>query len=327
MTYENDEPIEPYKDWTLNIEIDTSLSLKERREFFKNYVVEMANSYPPIKITVEIGGEKLITKIYYTNSDLINYLRFFPFIAMIIIGAFILVGYMAFSNIRKSEESKVWVGMAKEAAHQLGTPLSSLLAWLEIAKLNKDDATSFQETLLEMQNDLDRLLKITTRFSKIGSLPEKKVENIAKVIDDVCIYFERRLPHLEKKIEIKRKNDIIVYAEINDDLIAWVIENLLKNSAEAIEDKDGYIEININPYLKKKVTISIKDNGKGMTKKQKSQIFYPGFTTKKRGWGLGLSLCKRIIEDYHQGKIYVSETMIGKGTTFIIELPKITERK
>lgn len=235
---------------------------------------------------------------------------------------FIFIGYMAFSSIRRSEESRVWVGMAKEAAHQLGTPLSSLFAWLEILKINKNIPESIESTVSEMKSDLDRLNKITTRFSKIGSAPENRLMDIAAFIDNVCQYFERRLPHLGKKIEIIKNLEFNTYfASLNDELFEWVIENLLKNAAEAIEDRNGTVLISVYKNVRKKIVISVKDDGKGMTSKIKRQVFYPGFTTKKRGWGLGLSLSKRIIEDYHNGKIYIKESLPGKGTTFIIELP------
>jgi signal transduction histidine kinase len=279
----------------------------------------MNESYPPLLISDTSG--KILQKIYYTHSSLIYNLKWFPFIEILIVVTFVLVGYLAFSNIRRSEESKVWVGMAKEAAHQLGTPLSSMLAWLEILKYSKGNPDSIEETISEMENDISRLNMIATRFSKIGSTPEKREENISESIEKVCGYFEKRLPHLGKRVEIIRNIDQNVFGDINFELFGWVIENLLKNAAEAIESKHGRVEITLTKIPRKYILISVSDNGKGMTKQQKRQIFHPGFTTKKRGWGLGLSLCKRIVEEYHKGKIYVKETVQGKGTTFFIEIP------
>ena len=315
----NDMPYEPFDDFTLNVEIDTSMSYKEQRQYLIDYIQEMKSNYPPIIVELDPEGQ-FISKFYYTNSSLVRNLQYFPIVAIVIIAAFILIGYIAFSNIRKTEESKVWVGMAREAAHQLGTPLSSLLAWMEILKLNKEQPDSVEETVEEMQNDVERLNKIATRFSKIGSLPEKHDKQISELITKVIAYFERRLPHLGRKVEIIAdiKSDGVI--NINEDLIEWVIENLIKNAAEAIEGDKGSVTISLN-QKSQKVIITVKDTGKGMTAKQRRQIFYPGFTTKKRGWGLGLSLARRIIEEYHNGKIYVKDTAPGKGTTFVVELP------
>ncbi len=321
ITDENNIPYKPYKLNTRNIEIDSTLPEQELENFMINLVNKMAKEYPPVVIKDNQG--RVLQKFFYTNSSLINKLRFFPIIGFIIVSVFILVGYIAFSNIRRSEESKVWVGMSKEAAHQLGTPLSSLLAWLEILKINKDNPDFIESTIKEMENDINRLNTIAIRFSKIGSEPEKKVENLYIIIETVCSYFEKRLPHIGRKVKIIRNLDRELYAKINVDLFQWVIENLLKNAAEAIEKKSGEVIISMKkPIDSNFIRITITDNGKGMTKKQKRMIFNPGYTTKKRGWGLGLSLCKRIIEEYHNGKIYVKETYLDKGTTFAIEIPK-----
>lgn len=319
-TDENNLPIYPYEQWTLNISIDTSQTIQEQKKFLLNYINKMQSDYEPIVVTDSDG--KILLKFFYTHSELIDNLEMFPIIEFFIISLFIIIGYIAFSNIRKSEESKVWVGMAKEAAHQLGTPISSLLAWIEIIKYNRDKPEKLNETLDEMQKDVERLNMIATRFSKIGSLPERKRVEISEILENVCNYFEKRMPHLGKKIRIERRFQNNLYAEINAELFQWVIENLLKNSAESIESKNGKVAIDLAELSKNKIVITVSDNGKGMTLKQRRQIFYPGFTTKKRGWGLGLTLSKRIIEDYHNGKIFVKESSIGKGTTFHIELDR-----
>ncbi|MCO5251476.1 MAG: HAMP domain-containing histidine kinase [Candidatus Kapabacteria bacterium] len=318
LTDENGEPTEPYEQWTLNIDFDPTMTIPEQREKVKTMLSVMESNYPPI--LVKDRDEKIISKVYYTHSSLVDQLRYFPVVALIIIGVFVFIGYFSFNSARNHEQTKVWVGMSKEAAHQLGTPLSSLLAWIEIIKYN-DDTISVQETVSEMEKDIERLNTIATRFSKIGSTPEKENVNISRMIENVCTYFDKRLPHLGKRVEIIRSLDDSLYADINVELFAWVIENLLKNAAEAIEEKQGtiFIYMRINPN--KKLYIFVKDTGKGMTPKLKRQIFRPGFSTKKRGWGLGLSLCKRIIEEYHDGKIYVKESVVGQGTTFGIELP------
>lgn len=319
VAYEDGKPYEPFKDWTLNIEFDEDMKIEQKREKVLSLLESMEATYLPILVKDKEG--KVISKVYYNHSSLVDQLRFFPVVAIIVVAVFIIIGYISFSSSRDNEQSKVWVGMSKEAAHQLGTPLSSLLAWMEIIKFSADDPASVKETVSEMEKDIQRLNTIATRFSKIGSTPEKENINISKMIDSVCNYYDKRLPHLGKKIEIIRSLDDNMFVDVNVDLFAWVIENLLKNGAESIEEKQGQIYIFMRVQSKKKVFIFVKDTGKGMSPKLKRQIFNPGFTTKKRGWGLGLSLCKRIIEEYHDGKIYVKESVPGKGTTFAIELP------
>ncbi len=317
LTDEKDEPIAPFEEWTLNISFSEEMTMKDRREYLNDFIDEMKSSYPPLVVKEGM----ITTKIYYTNSPLVNYLLLFPLVALIIVFVFIFVGYMAFSNIRKSEEQKVWVGMAKEAAHQLGTPLSSLMAWIEILKINKDEPELIHETIDEMQNDINRLSTIATRFSKIGSMPEKSHNNLSELIEKVSIYFEKRLPHLKRKVDIVRHIDPDIMANINIELFEWVLENLIKNAAEAIEDKKGEVRISAGIASGQKIIITVSDTGKGMNAKQKRSAFNPGFTTKKRGWGLGLSLVRRIVEEYHKGKISIKDSSPGKGTTFIIELP------
>lgn len=319
LTDENDEPQESYEDFSRNIEIDSTLSPEDKRKFMKDYVRRMGELYEPILVK-DITG-KVIQKLYYTHSDLVDKLRYFPLLSFFIIAIFVVIGYFAFSSLRDTEQSKVWVGMAKEAAHQLGTPLSSMLAWLEILKYSKDEPDQVLSTVMEMERDVNRLNMIATRFSKIGSTPEKTLLKLNELIEEVCRYFDVRLPHLGKKVDLIRNLDEEIEAEVNADLFAWVFENLFKNAAEAIEQKHGEIHILLQRKSTNKALILVKDTGKGMAKKLKRKIFYPGFTTKKRGWGLGLSLTKRIVEEYHEGRIYVKESEVGKGTTFAIEIP------
>ena len=323
ITDGNDKIWEPVEDYTINIKIDTTLSEEEQHKLLDNFLLRMKEDYPPVLIYDSSG--KVLSKIYYTHSALIENLRIIPVLEILVVAIFIVLGYLVFSSFRKNEQINVWVGLAKEAAHQLGTPLSSLLAWIEILKYSKDDSSSIDDTIREMETDLDRMNTIARRFSKIGSAPELKKENITDLIEQFCVYYEKRLPHLNKKIDIIRDLTPNIFAKANFELFNWVIENLLKNAAESIEDKQGQICISLKDTPKKYIDIIIKDNGKGMTTKQKNQAFNPGFTTKKRGWGLGLSICKRIVEDYHSGKIYIKESIQGKGTTFHIKLLKLVE--
>lgn len=319
VTFENDKPYEPFESWTLNIPFKKNMNIQDQRKIVHEYLEKMKETYPPILVRDETG--KIISKFYYSHSILVDKLRFFPIIAIFIISLFGFIGYISFSLSRDSEQNKIWVGMSKEAAHQLGTPLSSLLAWIEILKYDSSDPEAVKETLMEMEKDVERLNTIAKRFSKIGSTPEKELINLSVLISSVCNYFDKRVPHLGKKIEIIQSLDDKVWAKVNIELFAWVIENLLKNAVEAIETRDGKIYIYMRYSSKGKVSILVKDTGKGIPQKMKKQVFYPGFSTKKRGWGLGLSLTKRIVEEYHDGKIFVKESIIGKGTTFAIELP------
>ncbi len=323
LTDEKNQPNLPLQEYSLNVDIDSTLPPEKQMKRMRELVYEMGQTYKPIDIRDNNGV--VIQRIFYTNSALIRKLQLLPYVEIIIVGAFVLIGYVAFSYVRRNEESNIWVGMAKEAAHQLGTPLSSILAWIEIMRLNSHDPQSVEETLSEMEDDVTRLNTIANRFSKIGNDPEKSNEDISIIIENVCSYFERRVPHLGKKITLKRDLKQGITVSVNKELFEWVIENLLKNAVQAIEVKNGEIDINTRISTRGKVFIIVTDNGKGMTKQVRRQIFDPGFTTKKRGWGLGLSLSKRIIEEYHEGKIYVKDSAPGKGTTFYIELPtKIT---
>jgi len=328
FTDENDKPIKPYETWSLNIDFShIKTNAHDSDVFINNKLAEMKEQYKPFLVKDQPGKDgKVIQKLYYMHSDLVSQLRWVPITGLFIILGLMSLAYLAFSYFKKSEESLVWVGMAKEAAHQLGTPLSSLMAWQEILRYGKDNPEQIEMTVSEMSKDIDRLNTIAKRFSKIGSIPDRTKVNLAEVLENICRYFDLRLPHLGKNVDLDREFDSVIYALINVDLFAWVIENLLKNSSEAIDDLTGKITI-VMYNDDEKIFINISDTGKGMTNKNKRKVFNAGFTTKKRGWGLGLTLTKRIIEEYHEGKIYIKETQLGKGTTFAIELPIYKEVK
>lgn len=317
ITDSNDVPLEPFELYSLNVHLDTNMTYSQKREYVSKFVEKMKNTYQPV-ILVDTNN-KVLQKYYFYHSDLVNKFRALPIIAFIIFLAVIGIGYIAFSASRNNEESKVWIGMAKEAAHQLGTPLSSLLAWLELLRLKSDDP-KITEIIDEMGKDLTRLNIVATRFSKIGSKADLSPTNVKELIEEISTYFEKRLPNLGRKIQIIREIPKDYYCDLNTDLFSWVFENLFKNAAEAIEEKQGTIYLTIREKSNS-IRIYIRDTGKGMTNKIKRHVFTPGFSTKKRGWGLGLSLTKKIVEDYHNGKIWVKETSPGKGTTFVIELP------
>jgi hypothetical protein len=255
---------------------------------------------------------------FYGYSPVIYKLRVFPYLAIGSASIFILLGYLGFSYIKKSEQQLIWVGMAKETAHQLGTPLSSISGWLELLML---DSKNKETAVKEMGNDLNRLNKVANRFSKIGSYPELKPIQLKYLIDNVISYFHKRLPNTQKKVVLKATYNINAAVNINEDLFEWVLENLFKNAIDSIGNKNGLIEINVksNPE-RKTVYIDISDNGKGILPSQRKNIFKPGFSTKKRGWGLGLSLARRIIEDNHGGKLILKESKPGSGSVFRIIL-------
>ncbi len=253
--------------------------------------------------------------IYYKDSDLLDKLTYYPLALVLILVLFLAVIYMFYSSNKVAETNKLWTGMAKETAHQIGTPLSSLLGWIEILKIKNVNETYIKE----IEKDVDRLNVIANRFSKIGSTPELKKENIVAITKQAFDYLESRS---SKQITFSfSSTHNKIYTALNTGLFGWVIENLIKNAIDAMSGK-GELSLNIK-INKKKVIITVSDTGKGISKKLYKQIFKPGFTTKKRGWGLGLSLSKRIVSDYHNGKIYVKKSEIGKGTTFNILLDKV----
>lgn len=302
-----------------NIIIDSTLPREKQEEILYKMMKEMDELHPPINITY--ADTIILTRIHYGDSELIKQLQYYPYLQIAIAALFILLGYVGFSYIKKSEQSNIWVGMAKETAHQFGTPISSLMGWLEMLKLNYNDPNKVMDIAEEISNDVEKLNKITTRFSKIGSKPELKPQNLYDEAVKVTDYFNRRLPQTGKTVELKIEGDKNLCAMINPELFEWVIENLIKNALDAIEDKQGLISINISES-RKYAEVEVADNGKGIDIKRRKDVFRPGYSTKKRGWGLGLSLSKRIIEGYHGGKIFVKSSVPGEGTVFKIQLKK-----
>ncbi|MEG8945980.1 sensor histidine kinase [Rosettibacter firmus] len=300
-----------------NIEIKKGLSKTQIKKILNEKLEELKSKHPPISVKTPDG--KVIQYLYYGDSEIIEKLKYYPYLQILFAIFFLIIAYSSFNYIRKNEQSSIWVGMAKETAHQLGTPISSLLGWNEILRMNYDNPDKVFDIAEEIKNDLNRLNKITTRFSKIGSQADLKDESPYEIILKVIHYFERRIPQLGKNIVLSIHGDKEVKAKINPELFEWVIENLIKNALDAIENKDGKIDFNIYT-TKKLVHIEISDTGKGIEQNKKKEIFKPGYSTKKRGWGLGLSLSKRIIENYHKGKIFVKESIPNKGTTFKIIL-------
>ncbi|MES2809622.1 MAG: HAMP domain-containing sensor histidine kinase [Bacteroidota bacterium] len=283
-------------------------------EYFKHELAVMKSQHEPIKINLAKG----YWLIYYKDSALLTQLKFFPYVQLSVIAVFLLLAYTAFNSSRKSEQNQVWVGLAKETAHQLGTPISSLMAWIELIKdkFNAED----DPLMAEMENDVKRLEVVADRFSKIGSKPKLEDHFVYDVIEDFVNYFKIRVSS-NINFEVAGNKDLM--AGLNVPLFDWVIENLLKNAVNAIEGK-GSIKVNIDTNkTKDQIFIDITDTGKGIPRSKFITVFQPGYTTRKRGWGLGLSLTKRMVESYHNGRVFVRDSELGKGTTFRIILKNI----
>ena len=303
-----------------NIPYDTTLTNTQLEKFFDDKIIEMDKEHKPIAVTYK--DTVVLQKIHYGDSDLINQLKYYPYLQILIAGLFIILGYVGFSNIKRSEQSNIWVGMAKETAHQFGTPISSLMGWLEMLKINFKDPDKVVDISEEINNDVEKLSKITYRFSKIGATPELKELIVYDEIKKVVDYFQRRLPQTGRSVELTIEGDKESKAKLNSELFEWVIENLVKNSLDAMDQREGRISIDVKA-THNSVDIEVSDTGKGIDLKRRKDVFRPGYSTKRRGWGLGLSLSKRIIETYHQGKIYVKSSIPGEGTTFKINLKKV----
>jgi two-component system, sporulation sensor kinase E len=297
-----------------NFEVPEGMDAKTTDAFFKKQLEEMRAEYKPIPI--EIAGLKQF--IYYKNSTLIRQLKFYPYLQLAVIGLFILMGYLAFSLSRNAEQNRVWVGLAKETAHQLGTPISSLLAWAEYLRTKPEIMN--EGIVDEMDKDIQRLLMITARFSSIGSEQKTELIDLVEVVETAVSYLRSRVSQ-KVTITVSVKQDVgeEVLAYINRPLFEWVIENICKNAVDAMSGA-GKLDIDITELPEGNVQMDITDTGKGIPKSQFKRVFEPGFTTKKRGWGLGLTLARRIIEQYHKGKIFVKWSEPGKGTTFRIML-------
>lgn len=268
-----------------------------------------------IKIQLNASAKDYI-QVCYDESLLIKRLSLYPMVQLGIVLIFVVVAIFALLTSKKAEQNKVWVGLSKETAHQLGTPISSLMAWIEVLKETYPD----DDLIPEMNKDVKRLQLIAERFSKIGSLPEPVPASLNEVLDHVIDYMDRRTSKSIQMVKDFPDHDVII--KMNASLFEWVIENLSKNAVDAMGGKSGIITLHVEETPDKAI-LEVSDTGKGIKKKDLKNVFRPGFTTKKRGWGLGLSLAKRIVEEYHHGKIWVKSSELGKGTTFRIELRKL----
>lgn len=291
---------------------ENTTDLKYDPEYFIKQLDIMKSQHEPITVELYSGDNWYI---YYKDSTLLTQLRIFPYIQLSLIAVFLAIAYTVFNSIRQSEQNQVWVGMAKEAAHQLGTPISSLMAWLELIK-SKFEAEK-DPLIQEMEMDVKRLEVVADRFSKIGSKPILEPHNIFDVVNEFVNYFKIRI---SDKISFSVSGDQHAEAMINIPLFDWVLENILKNAANAIPE-EGKIQVHITENIaKEQIYIDISDTGKGIPRSKFEAVFQPGYTTRKRGWGLGLSLTKRIVENYHQGEVFVKDSEVHKGSTFRVVL-------
>lgn len=306
-TDEKDNPLNEY------LNIDTNL-IKADSNYLRNLVAKFKSQHEPI--TVEISKEPLYyNKYYYGDSKLLQEVRYYPIIQLIIVALFILITLITISTRNKSTQNQVWAGMAKETAHQIGTPLSSLQGWVEMLK----DSPQNKKIANEMAKDVDRLKLVSDRFGKIGSTPQLEEKNVVVQVESMVAYIKRRASD-KVNFSVTSFGETVIAAMINAPLFDWVIENLLKNALDAMDGK-GSIGVTIKNETAS-VVIDVTDSGKGISAANISKVFKPGFTTKKRGWGLGLSLSKRIIEQYHKGELFVKHSETGRGTTFRIVLKK-----
>ena len=303
------------------LEIEEDLPDDQKQELLANWRKKLAAENEPIKMEYFAGRT---VQVYYGDTQLLKQLRWFPFMQLLVAFAFIGIVFGGFVVAKRNEQNRVWVGLAKETAHQLGTPVQSLMSWIELMKMRLESRREDLELAEHMEQDIMRLENITERFSKIGSQPELSEVSLKSVLDRSAHYIRKRMT---KSIELDIQNQLPADSHlwINPPLFDWVIENLLKNALDAINQKEGKITLHAG-QKGKFYFIDVSDTGKGIPKGNFKKVFEPGFTTKKRGWGLGLSLTRRIVENYHQGRIFVKESELGKGTTFRILLPVTNKR-
>lgn len=293
----------------LNIEIGK----RDTAAFLNDYAHRMRANGNSIRIMFDEEDTARYYEVCYDESLMLNRLTVYPYIQLAVVFLFVLIAIFALLSFKKTEQNRVWVGLSKETAHQLGTPISSLMAWTELLKDKYDD-----ELIAEMEKDVNRLQMVAERFSKIGSMPEPVQADMVGVLDGVIDYVEHRSPATVSFV--RDFPNPPVNAKVNASLFGWVIENICKNAVDAMNGK-GKLTIKLTED-KNYVTIDVTDTGKGIAKNSWRSVFDPGYTTKERGWGLGLSLAKRIVTEYHKGKIYVAHSELGRGTTFRIELPQ-----
>jgi signal transduction histidine kinase len=304
--------------------------IKARLDRIRAHAVEMDRRNPPIPMTQPGTGLQL-GAVHYGEPPVLERLRWMPFIAGGGLVLLISIGLWGLTGIRQAEKRSIWVGMARETAHQLGTPLSSLLGWVEMLRAHGESAsgpavavprTEFDETLEEMERDVERLTKVANRFSHVGSTPQLQLQDVSPVVIEAVQYMRRRLPRTEGEVIIRERYGEVPPINLNRELLAWALENLLNNAVSALDKKPGVIEVAVDRRKETEaVEVTVTDNGRGMSPAELKRAFEPGYTTKRRGWGLGLAMARRVVREYHGGQLYVRHSAPGQGTTVVISFP------
>ncbi len=313
--------------WKLPVKVDPNDEVR-----LKEIIRRFDERHTPIPIR-QPGDKRIFGHVHYGEAGLVRELKWIPVIQVAAIFLFIALGYVGYRSIKTSEQRSIWIGLAKETAHQLGTPISSLLGWVELLRERQLEAgrqdgqvvleeAYFREVIDEMENDAERLQKVAMRFGQVGSLPRLEVQDVAPIVSEAVRYFRRRIPHLGRDVEIRERYELVPPVSVNKELIEWVVENVLKNAVDATERGRGTIEVDVVRRREtESVEIRVADQGRGMTPAEMKMVFAPGFTTKQRGWGLGLTLAKRIVEEYHGGRIWFERSHPGEGSTVVISFP------
>ena len=305
--------------------------IRARLDRVRTELPALDHTHQPIPLR-QTQRAAIVGYLHYGNPPVLQQLRWMPLLAVAGTGLLLLLGLSGLAGIRQAEKRVIWVGMAKETAHQLGTPLSSLMGWVELLRAHADSSppggeviiarAELAETLGDMEGDIDRLSKVAQRFSHIGSAPQLVLQDVVPVVREAVSYIRRRAPQTQGAVELRERYEEVPPINLNRELLEWVLENLLSNSLTALDKPQGLIEVVVERRAEtEEVEISVSDNGRGMTREEQNRAFDPGFSTKRRGWGLGLALARRVVEEYHAGKITIRHSTPGAGTTLVIRFP------
>ena len=316
---------------SLSLGLTISPLVKTRIDRVRSAIPEMDREHPPIAMQ-QAGTNRVLGHVHYGEPFVLRRLRWMPFLAIGGTGLLILLGFSGLASLRAAEKRTIWVGMAKETAHQLGTPLSSLMGWVELLRARLEDdpranlvevpREELAETLEDMERDIERLSKVAQRFSHIGSAPQLQLQDVTPVVREAVQYVRRRVPQRQGEVEIRERYEEVPPINLNRELLEWAVENLLSNALTAMDKKPCVIEVAVERRAEtEEVEISVTDNGRGMTREEQGRAFEPGYTTKRRGWGLGLALARRVVEEYHAGRIGIRHSAPGQGTVMVIRFP------
>jgi len=311
--------------------VEIAAPMAKRVQSVKDQIAGLDRVHAPIPLQ-QSPTAPAMGHLHYGNPPVLEQLRWMPLIAVAGTGLLLLLGLSGLAGIRAAEKRVIWVGMAKETAHQLGTPLSSLMGWVELLRAHAETGSAggavtigrdeLAETLADMEGDIDRLNKVAQRFSHIGSAPQLVLQDVVPVVREAVQYVRRRTPQAQGAVEVRERYEEVPPINLNRELLEWVLENLLSNALTALDKAHGVIEVVVERRAHtEEVEISVRDNGRGMSREEESRAFEPGYSTKRRGWGLGLALARRVVEEYHAGRISIRHSAPGEGTTMLIRFP------